>query len=191
MRESDLVNPSRIGRIRENPDVLENPFGNESKSCKSNKEIAGLEDLRFNRNREVVSTGTVERTHKYIRQSTDKHPSQGPETVPGTSNQRQMRRFNPPKEKGGRGTRVQSGRDRETRTTGSKGHIAAEGRPDWSRKTTTVRPCPYYLRSRFKEPEGLPEEQRSTGIDSLPQNSLRRRIFSMEALDGDPADRST
>ncbi|GFX37439.1 hypothetical protein TNCV_3106911 [Trichonephila clavipes] len=45
--------------------------------------------------------------------------------------------------------------------------------------------------SRFKESEELPEEQRSTGINSLPQNSLRRRSLSVEALDGDPADRST
>ncbi|GFS67760.1 uncharacterized protein TNCV_4364221 [Trichonephila clavipes] len=74
---------------------------------------------------------------------------------------------------------------RETRTTRSKGHSAAEGRPVRSRQTTAVRPCPYYLRSHLKEPEGIPEGQRSTGIDSLPQNSLR-----MEALDGDPADRS-
>ncbi|GFU23481.1 uncharacterized protein TNCV_114001 [Trichonephila clavipes] len=101
-----------------------------------------------------------------------------------------MMRFSPPKEESCRGARVQSDRARETRTIGSKGHRAAEGRPVRSGKTATVRPCPYYLRSRFKEPEGLPEEQRITGIDSLPQNSLRRRSLSMEALDGDPDDRS-
>ncbi|GFX67862.1 hypothetical protein TNCV_320351, partial [Trichonephila clavipes] len=64
-------------------------------------------------------------------------------------------------------------------TTPSKGPSAAEGRPVWSRQTTAVRPCPYYLRIRL-----------STGINSLPQNSLRRRSLSMEAVDGDPADRS-
>ncbi|GFX44199.1 uncharacterized protein TNCV_4119951 [Trichonephila clavipes] len=37
---------------------------------------------------------------------------------------------------------------------------------------------------------GIKEEQRSTGIDSLLQNNLRRRSLSMEALDGDPVDRS-
>ncbi|GFX15133.1 uncharacterized protein TNCV_2480471 [Trichonephila clavipes] len=87
-----------------------------------------------------------------------------------------MRSFSPPKEESRRGARVQSDWARETRTTGSKRHRAAEGRPVWSGKTTTVRPCPYYLSSLFKEPKGLPEEQRSTGINSLPQNSLRRRI---------------
>ncbi|GFX78907.1 uncharacterized protein TNCV_3911961 [Trichonephila clavipes] len=79
---------------------------------------------------------------------------------------------------------------RETRSTHSKRHSAAEGRPVRSRQTTAVRPCPYYLRNCLKEPERIPEEQRSTGIDSLPQNSLRRRRLSMEVLDGDPADRS-
>ncbi|GFY18370.1 uncharacterized protein TNCV_2395991 [Trichonephila clavipes] len=102
------------------------PSGNESKSCKSNKGTAALEDLRFKRTRPVVLTGTAERAQ-------------------------------------------------ETWKTDSKGHSAAEGRPVRSRKTTTVLPCPYYLRSHFKEPEGLSEEQRSTRIDSLPQNSLRRR----------------
>ncbi|GFX67880.1 uncharacterized protein TNCV_1973821 [Trichonephila clavipes] len=93
-----------------------------------------------------------------------------------------MRQFIPTKEESRRGARVHSDKARETRTTGSKGHSVAEGRPDRSGKTT-VRPCPYYLRSRFKEPEGIPEEQRNTGIDSLTQNSL-----SMETLDGDPAE---
>ncbi|GFU51479.1 uncharacterized protein TNCV_81231 [Trichonephila clavipes] len=79
---------------------------------------------------------------------------------------------------------------RETRSTHRKRHSAAEGRPVRSRQTTEVRHCPYYLRSRLKEPEGIPEEQRSTDIDSQPQNSLRRKSLSMEALDGDPKDRS-
>ncbi|GFY24816.1 uncharacterized protein TNCV_2690071 [Trichonephila clavipes] len=52
------------------------------------------------------------------------------------------------------------------------------------------RPCPYYPRSQVKQPEGRPEEQRSNGIDSIPQNNLRRRSPSMETLDGDPVDRS-
>ncbi|GFY07232.1 uncharacterized protein TNCV_1585871 [Trichonephila clavipes] len=97
----------------------------------------------------------------------------------------------PTKEESRRGTRVKSDKARETRTTGRKEHSASEGRPVRSGRTTTVRHCPYYLRSRFKEPEGLPEEQRSTGIDSLRQNSLRRRSLSLEDLDGDPADRRT
>ncbi|GFW14551.1 uncharacterized protein TNCV_2358751 [Trichonephila clavipes] len=73
-----------------------------------------------------------------------------------------------------------------TRST-HRGHSAADGR---FRRKPTVRPCPYYLRSLFKEPEGRPEDQRSIGIDSLPKNNLRRRSLSEEALDGDPTDRS-
>ncbi|GFY32823.1 uncharacterized protein TNCV_4024471 [Trichonephila clavipes] len=68
----------------------------------------------------------------------------------------------------------------KTRSTTSKRHSAAEGRPVRPRQTTAVSPCPYYLRSRLQEPEGIPEEQRSTGINSLPQNSFRRKSLSME-----------
>ncbi|GFX26479.1 uncharacterized protein TNCV_950771 [Trichonephila clavipes] len=128
-----------------------------------------------------------------MRKDTNTHPSQEPEVLPGPSNQGQMRRFSPPKVENSRETRGESGKARETRTKDSREHSAAEGRrPIRFRKKTTVRPCPYfYLRSRFKEPEGLPEEQRSIGIDSLPQNSLRRRSLSMEVVDGDPAEKST
>ncbi|PRD30884.1 UNVERIFIED_CONTAM: hypothetical protein NCL1_25072 [Trichonephila clavipes] len=56
--------------------------------------------------------------------------------------------------------------------------VTVQLREDQSgRERTTVRPCPYYLRS--------------TGIVSQPQDSLRRRSLSMEALDGDLADKST
>ncbi|GFV73301.1 uncharacterized protein TNCV_3309291, partial [Trichonephila clavipes] len=72
-----------------------------------------------------------------------------------------------------------------TRTTPIGGNSEAERRPVRSRQATAVRPCPYYLRSRVKYPEGIPEEQRSNGIDSIPQNNLRRRSLSMEILDGD------
>ncbi|GFW58267.1 uncharacterized protein TNCV_2634411 [Trichonephila clavipes] len=67
---------------------------------------------------------------------------------------------------------------------------AAERRPVRSKQATAVRPCPYYLRSRMKQPEGIPDERRNNGIDSIPQNNIRRRSLSMEALDGDPVDRS-
>ncbi|GFW76948.1 uncharacterized protein TNCV_2030531 [Trichonephila clavipes] len=191
---SKWSNRSHSGKSRRS----RKPSGNESKSCKSNKGTAGLEDLRFKRNKPVMSTGTSERydrkrpkicrkrslqgseykdtkrkapvlpqglkrgvpssissrTRKYIRNSFNEHPSQGPETLSGTSNQQQRWKFSPPKEESRRGARVQSDRAREIRTTGSRGHSAAEGRPVRSGKTTTVRPCPYYLKSLFKEPEG-------------------------------------
>ncbi|GFX87305.1 uncharacterized protein TNCV_3820351 [Trichonephila clavipes] len=67
---------------------------------------------------------------------------------------------------------------------------AAERRTVRSKQTTAVRPCPYYLHSRVRQPEGFPEKRRNSGIASIPQNNIRRRSLGMEALDGDPVDRS-
>ncbi|GFW92202.1 uncharacterized protein TNCV_3540881 [Trichonephila clavipes] len=105
-----------------------------------------------------VPSSISSRIRKYIRNSSNKHPLQGPETLSSASNQRQIRRFSPPKEESRRGARLRSDRARETRKTGSKGHSAAEWRPVRSGKTTAVRPYPYYLRSRFKK-----DYQRSRG----------------------------
>ncbi|GFW46657.1 retrovirus-related Pol polyprotein from transposon 412 [Trichonephila clavipes] len=79
---------------------------------------------------------------------------------------------------------------RETKTTKNGTNRAAERRTDRSKQTTAVRPCPYYLRSRVRQPEGFSEERRNSGIASIPQNNIRRRSLRMEALDGDPVDRS-
>ncbi|GFV79210.1 uncharacterized protein TNCV_1817571 [Trichonephila clavipes] len=78
----------------------------------------------------------------------------------------------------------------ETRTTKNGTHRAAERRPVRSKQARAVRPCPYYLRSRVRQPEGFPEERRNIGIESIPQNNIRRRSLRMEVLDGDPVDRS-
>ncbi|GFX93144.1 uncharacterized protein TNCV_4760231 [Trichonephila clavipes] len=138
-----------------------------SKSCKSNKGTARLEDLKFKR--KVVSTGTVERkapvlpqgikrgvtssissiTRKYVKTSFHEYLLHEPETIAGPANQQQMKKFSPTTEESRRGARVQSDKARETRTTGSKRHSAAEGRPVRPGKTITVIPCPYYIRSRF------------------------------------------
>ncbi|GFS87619.1 uncharacterized protein TNCV_2942031 [Trichonephila clavipes] len=77
-----------------------------------------------------------------------------------------------------------------TKTTKDGTNRAAERRTVRSKQTTAVRPCPYYLRSRVRQPEGFPEERRNSGLASIPQNNIRRRSLSMEALDGDPVDRS-
>ncbi|GFW29838.1 uncharacterized protein TNCV_3937051 [Trichonephila clavipes] len=134
----------------------------------------------------TVPSAVAFKNHKYRRQ--EFNPSQETVSIAGPSHQQDIRQFNPPTEESRQGARVQYDKARETRTTRSKGHCAAKGRPVRSRQTTIVRLCPYYLRSGLKEPEKIPEEQRSTGIDSLPQNSLGRRSFSMEALEGDPVD---
>ncbi|GFW90584.1 uncharacterized protein TNCV_566221 [Trichonephila clavipes] len=112
-----------------------------------------------------------------------KNPSQGQESIPGESHQLDIRQCNPHTEESRQGARVQYDRARETRITPSKGHSAAEGRPVQSIQVTAVRPCPYYLRSRVKQPEKIPEDQRSNEIDSNPQNNLGRRSINMEALD--------
>ncbi|GFX13801.1 uncharacterized protein TNCV_3421131 [Trichonephila clavipes] len=108
-----------------------------------------------------VPSSVSSRSRNNMRRDTNTHPSQEPE----------------------------SGKIRETRTKDSGGHSAAERRPVRSRKKTTVRSCPYYLRNLFKEPEGPSEEQRSMGIDNLPQHSIRS--LSMEAVNRDPAEWST
>ncbi|GFU50415.1 uncharacterized protein TNCV_1828161 [Trichonephila clavipes] len=79
---------------------------------------------------------------------------------------------------------------RETRTTPSGENRTAERRPVRSRQVTAVRPCSYYLRSRVKQPEGIPKEQRSNRFHGIPQNNLRRSSLSVEALEGDPVDKS-
>ncbi|GFT71714.1 uncharacterized protein TNCV_1081801 [Trichonephila clavipes] len=78
----------------------------------------------------------------------------------------------------------------ETRTTTRGTNRTAERRPVRSKQATAVRPCPLYLRSQVRQPEGFPEERRNSGLASIPQNNIRRRSLSMEALDGDPVDRS-
>ncbi|GFV49925.1 uncharacterized protein TNCV_1392071 [Trichonephila clavipes] len=135
----------------------------------------------------TIASSISSRKHKHRRPN---NPSQGSKSIAGPSHQIYTRQCKPPTEGSRQGASVQYDRAWETRTTPSGGISAAERRPVWSRQATAVRPCPYYLRSRLKGPEGIPEEQRSTGINSLPQNSLRRRSLSMEALDGDPVDRS-
>ncbi|GFW46593.1 hypothetical protein TNCV_1936631 [Trichonephila clavipes] len=134
----------------------------------------------------TVPSSISSRNHKYRRPN---NPSQGPQSISGPSHQLDTRQCKRPTEESRQGARGQYDRARETRTIPSKGNSAAERRPVRSRQAIAVRPCPYYLWSRLKKPEGMPEEQRSNGIDSLPQNNLRRRSLSMEALDGDPVDR--
>ncbi|GFY28006.1 retrovirus-related Pol polyprotein from transposon 297 [Trichonephila clavipes] len=106
----------------------------------------------------TVPSSITSRNHKYRRPN---NPSQGPESSP--SHQLDIRQSNPPTEESRQGARVLYDRAWATRTTPRKGHSAAEGRPVRSRQTTAVRSCPYYLRSRLKEPEGIQEEQRALG----------------------------
>ncbi|GFT22987.1 uncharacterized protein TNCV_1857731 [Trichonephila clavipes] len=100
------------------------------------------------------------------------------------SHQIDTRQGKPPTEGSRQERSGQYDKDRETRTTTSGTNRAAERRPVRSKQATALRPCPYYLRSRVKQPEGIPEERRSNGIDSIPQNNIRRRSLSMDRSGG-------
>ncbi|GFU16575.1 uncharacterized protein TNCV_3624831 [Trichonephila clavipes] len=84
-----------------------------------------------------------------------------------------------------------SGRDNKTLQTRAttRGCNKQAERPVLWNQATTRRPCPYYLRSRVNESDGIPEEQRNIEINGIPQSSIKRRSLSMEALDGDPVHR--
>ncbi|GFW20341.1 uncharacterized protein TNCV_3457791 [Trichonephila clavipes] len=87
-----------------------------------------------------IPSSIYSRSHKYMRKDSNKHPSQEPEILPGTSNQGQARRSNLPKQKSSRKISVESDRTRESRPNTNREHSAAEGRPFRSRRKPTVRP---------------------------------------------------
>ncbi|GFV05722.1 uncharacterized protein TNCV_2450501 [Trichonephila clavipes] len=84
-----------------------------------------------------------------------------------------------------------SGRDNQTRHTRAttRGRNKQAEKPVRSNQATTRRPCPYYLRSRIQENDGIPEELSNIEINGIPHSTLRRRSLRMEALDGDPVHR--
>ncbi|GFY16311.1 uncharacterized protein TNCV_2349561 [Trichonephila clavipes] len=125
--------------------------------------------------------------YKYRRPN---NPSQGSQSIAGPSHQKDSRQDKPPTEGSRHEGSGQYNKARESKTTKNGTNRAAKRRSVRSKQATTVRPCPYYLHSRVRQPEGFPEEWRSIGMESIPQNNIRRRSLSMEALDGDQVDRS-
>ncbi|GFW45992.1 uncharacterized protein TNCV_3276101 [Trichonephila clavipes] len=90
------------------------------------------------------------------------------------------------------GSRMEfSGRDNKTRQTRAttRGRNKQAEKPVRSNQDNTRRPCPYYLRSRIQEKDGIPEELSNIEINGIPSSTFRRRSLSMEALDGDPVHR--
>ncbi|GFU15974.1 uncharacterized protein TNCV_2368941 [Trichonephila clavipes] len=134
----------------------------------------------------IIPSSVSSRKYKYRRLN---NPSQGSQYIAGPSHPMDTRQGKPPTEGSRQGTSGQYDRTRETRTTTSGTNRAAKRRPVQSKQATAVRPCPYYLRSRVRPPEGFPE-RKSIGIESISQNNIRRRSLNMEALDGDPVDTS-
>ncbi|GFW45046.1 uncharacterized protein TNCV_4513601 [Trichonephila clavipes] len=90
------------------------------------------------------------------------------------------------------GSRMEvSGRDNQTRQTRAttRGRNKQAEKPVRSNQANTRRPCPYYLRSRIQENDGIHEELSNIEINGIPHSTFRRRSLSMEALDGDPVHR--
>ncbi|GFS49656.1 uncharacterized protein TNCV_4343891 [Trichonephila clavipes] len=134
----------------------------------------------------AIPSSVSSRNHKYRRPN---NPSQGSQPITSPSHQQDSRQDKSPTVASRHEGSGQYNKARETKTTKDGTNRAAERRTVWSKQTAAVRPCPYYLRSRVRQPEGFPEERRNSGLASIPQN-IRRRSLSMEALDGDPVDRS-
>ncbi|GFV56839.1 retrovirus-related Pol polyprotein from transposon 412, partial [Trichonephila clavipes] len=84
--------------------------------------------------------------------------------------------------------RERDNQTRQTRATTRRRNEQAEN-PVRSNQTNTRRPCPYYLRSRIQEKNGIPKEMSIIEINGIPGNTFHRRSLSMEALDGDPVHR--
>ncbi|GFS56998.1 uncharacterized protein TNCV_4238011 [Trichonephila clavipes] len=111
----------------------------------------------------AIPSSVPSQNYKYRRPN---NPSQISQSIAGPSHLRNARQGKPP-------------------TKGSKHDM--NGQYDKAPETRTTTSG---TNSRVKQPEGVPEDRRSIGIESIPQNNIRRRSLSMEALDGDPVDRS-
>ncbi|GFX79171.1 uncharacterized protein TNCV_4747551 [Trichonephila clavipes] len=135
----------------------------------------------------AIPSSVSSRNYKYRRPN---NPSQGSQSIAGPSHQQDFRQDKSPTEGSRHEGSGQYSKARETKTMKKETNRAAERRPVRSKQATAVRPCPYYIRSRVRQPEGFPEERRNIGRKSIPQTNIRRRSLSMEALDGDPVDRS-
>ncbi|GFW45005.1 uncharacterized protein TNCV_4513191 [Trichonephila clavipes] len=130
-----------------------------------------------------IPSSISSRTYKLKRPNTS---SQGVESIAGPS-RLSDRRWS---DSNTLGSRTEgSGRDNQTRQTRATKRGRKAKRPVRSNQATTRRPCPYYIRSRVKESDGIPEEQRNIVINGVPHSEIRRRSLSMEELDGDPVHR--
>ncbi|GFY01481.1 uncharacterized protein TNCV_2606681 [Trichonephila clavipes] len=125
------------------------------------------------------------RTYKFKRPNTS---SPGVQSIAGPSRLPDRRRTDSTTI----GSRTEgSGRDDQTRQTRAtaRGRNKQAEKPVRSSQATTRRPCPYYLRSRLRATDGIPEELRNIEINVIPHSKIWRRSLSMEALDGDPVHR--
>ncbi|GFW03466.1 hypothetical protein TNCV_1740161 [Trichonephila clavipes] len=112
-----------------------------------------------------IPSSISSRTYKFKRPNTS---SPGEESIAGPSRLPDRRRSASTTV----GSRTEnSGRDNQTRQTrATKGRNKQAERPVRSNQATTRRPCPYYLHSRLKDSDGIPEEQRNIEINGIPHN---------------------
>ncbi|GFW76352.1 uncharacterized protein TNCV_1581311 [Trichonephila clavipes] len=120
----------------------------------------------------AIPSSVPSRNYKYRRPN---NPSQGSQSIAGPSHLRNARRGKPPIEGSKHDMNGQYDEARGTRTTTSGTNREAERRLVRSEQATAVRPCPYYLRSRVKQAEGIPEDRSRIEIESTPQNYIRKK----------------
>ncbi|GFY32942.1 uncharacterized protein TNCV_2876911 [Trichonephila clavipes] len=135
----------------------------------------------------AIPSSVSSRSHKYRRPH---NHSQRLQHIAGPSHQQDSRQDKSPTVASRHEGSGQCSKARKTNTFKDGTNRAAERRTVRAKQMTAVRPCLYYLRSRVGQPEVFPEERMNSGLASIPQNNIRRRSLSMEALDGDPVDRS-
>ncbi|GFW52849.1 uncharacterized protein TNCV_2394281 [Trichonephila clavipes] len=104
----------------------------------------------------AIPSSVSSRNHKYRRPT---NPSQGSQSIAGPSHQQDSRQDKSPTVASRHEGSGQYNKARVTKTTKDGTNRAAERRTVRSKQTTAVRPCPYYLRSRVRQPEGFPEER--------------------------------
>ncbi|GFW36368.1 retrovirus-related Pol polyprotein from transposon 412 [Trichonephila clavipes] len=121
----------------------------------------------------AIPSSVSSRNHKYRRPN---NPSQGSQPIAGPSHQQDSKQDKSPTVANRHEGSGQYNKARETKTTKNGTNRAAERRTVRSKQTTAVRPCPYYLRNRVRQPEGFPEERRNSGLASILQNNIRRSL---------------
>ncbi|GFW90590.1 uncharacterized protein TNCV_566281 [Trichonephila clavipes] len=120
----------------------------------------------------AIPSSVSSRNHKYRRPN---NPSQGSQPTAGPSHQQDSRQDKSPTVASRHEGSGQYNKARKTKTTINGTNRAVGRRTVRSNQMTAVRPCPYYLRSRVRQPEGFPEERRNSGLASIPQNNITRR----------------
>ncbi|GFV62939.1 uncharacterized protein TNCV_4410031 [Trichonephila clavipes] len=132
-----------------------------------NSSNAGLEDPRLKRKgceqrdqkrptpepkqgiKRAIPSSVSYRNHKYRRPN---YPSQGSQPIAGPSHQQESRQDKSPTVASKPEGSGQYNNARETKTTKDGTNRVDERRPVRSKQATTVRPRPYILRSRVRQP---------------------------------------